>query len=454
MLEYNKISVVVILTRRPVIQDARIAGPVFAPIAGMHDGTRRHAWVVVSWMPLPTPSKRMIAEQSMTLDPFAIRKRATMIRLFSPLFITLLLASAFADDSARSRDSETPENPLRWWKGNLHTHSLWSDGDQFPEMIGDWYRQHGYNFLALTDHNVLSEGVRWMSMKTVVKRSDEGILQRYRDRFGDAWVETRGDPDGDDFEVRLKPLNEFRCLLEERGKFILIQAEEISDRSEGKPVHINATNIAGVIPPAGGATVREAMQNNLRAILEHEKTHGQEVLPHLNHPNFGYAITADDLAAVVSERFYEVYNGHPGVNQLGDDEHPSVEQIWDLANAIRRTSLNVPPLMGVATDDSHEYHGKPGSRPGRGWVMVRSRFLTPEHLIRAMKRGDFYASSGVTLRDFQFDKRRGHTRWKSSRVVTKATKPNSWQRWPRAPPISSELEFEWPPLKVFLRPTR
>ncbi len=127
------------------------------------------------------------------------------------------------------------------------------------------------------------------------------------------------------------------------------------------------------------------------------------MLPHLNHPNFGYAITAEDLAAVVSEQFYEVYNGHPGVNQLGDDDHPSVERIWDIVNAIRRTTLSVPPLMGIATDDSHEYHGKPGSRPGRGWVMVRSAYLTPEHLIRAMKRGDFYASSGVTLRDVAYD---------------------------------------------------
>jgi hypothetical protein len=269
-------------------------------------------------------------------------------------------------------------------------------------MIADWYRQRGYHFLALTDHNVLSQGIRWMPLDKIVSRSDEGILERYLARFGDAWVETREQP-GSGLEVRLKPLSEYRHLMEERGRFILIPAEEISDRAEGKPVHINATNIADVIPPAGGATIREAMQNNLRAILEHEKQHGREVLPHLNHPNFGYAITAEDLAAVVSERFYEVYNGHPGVNHLGDDQHPSVERIWDLANAIRRTSLDVPPLMGVATDDSHEYHGKPGSRPGRGWVMVRSRFLTPEHLIRAMKRGDFYASSGVTLRDVHFD---------------------------------------------------
>jgi hypothetical protein len=315
----------------------------------------------------------------------------------------LLFVLFFAPLSALAEDSNSSDPPVRWWKGNLHTHSLWSDGDQFPEMIGDWYREHDYNFLALTDHNILSDGIRWMSMKTVVQRSDEGILQRYRDRFGDSWVETRGDPEGDDYEVRLKPLNEFRNLLEEREKFIMIPAEEISDRSEGKPVHINATNVAEVIPPAGGATVREAMQNNLRAILAHEKQHGREVLPHINHPNFGYAITAEDLAAVVSEQFYEVYNGHPGVNHLGDDSHPSVERIWDVANAIRRTTLNVPPLMGLATDDSHEYHGKPGSRTGRGWVMVRSRYLTPEHLIRAMERGDFYASSGVTLRDVTFD---------------------------------------------------
>lgn len=327
-----------------------------------------------------------------------------MRRRLISLMLLLPLSALTNDLLVHAEDPGSGDPPARWWKGNLHTHSLWSDGDHFPEMIGDWYREHGYNFLALTDHNVLSDGIRWMSVKAVVQRSDDGVLDRYRKRFGDAWVETRGDPEGDDYEVRLKPLHEFRYLLEEREKFIMIPAEEISDRAEGKPVHINATNIAEVIPPAGGATIREAMQNNLRAILEHEKQHGREVFPHLNHPNFGYAIKAEDLAAVVSEQFYEVYNGHPGVNQLGDDEHPSVERFWDLVNAIRRTTLNVPPLMGIATDDSHEHHGKPGSRPGRGWVMVRSRYLTPEHLIRAMEQGDFYASSGVTLSDVQFDK--------------------------------------------------
>ena len=58
----------------------------------------------------------------------------------------------------------------RWYKGNLHTHSLWSDGDDFPEMIADWYKSEGYDFLALSDHNVLSDHERWMPLREVRKR--------------------------------------------------------------------------------------------------------------------------------------------------------------------------------------------------------------------------------------------------------------------------------------------
>ena len=56
-------------------------------------------------------------------------------------------------------------------------------------------------------------------------------------------------------------------------------------------------------------------------------------------------------------------------------------------------------LHGVATDDAHDYHTlAPGQRnPGRGWIMVRSSTLAPDSLMRAMERGDFYASTGVTL---------------------------------------------------------
>ena len=42
--------------------------------------------------------------------------------------------------------------PGRFFKGNLHTHSMRSDGALEPEAVIAAYREHGYDFLALTDH--------------------------------------------------------------------------------------------------------------------------------------------------------------------------------------------------------------------------------------------------------------------------------------------------------------
>lgn len=328
-----------------------------------------------------------------------IREGIEIVKCQSVAIMTCLLLLASHAGFAQ----EHQDYPLRWWKGNLHTHTLWSDGDDFPEMAAVWYRDHGYHFLALTDHNVLSQGMRWMSVKKIAERGGEGALAEYLARFGSRWVQTRGTEGGDDYEVRLKPFDEYRYLLERHDQFILIPAEEISDRAEGKPVHMNATNLGEVVSPVGGQTVSEAIANNLRAVQEQSERLGREILVHLNHPNFGWAITPKDIAMVTEEQFFEVYNGHPGVNHLGDANRPSVEKFWDLANVIRLGMLKGEPLQGIATDDTHDYHGEPGSHPGRGWVMVRSAFLTPEHLIAALRRGDFYASSGVSLRDTSYD---------------------------------------------------
>ena len=314
-----------------------------------------------------------------------------------------------------SDDAIPNDPPARWWKGNIHTHSFWSDGNDFPEMISEWYRTHHYNFLAISDHNVLAQGQRWMKKSLVIERGGDAALSKYLDRFGPAWVEMRpalseGDasqdtqpkPDEPELEIRLKPFNEYRSLLEERGRFILLQGEEISASVDDKPIHLNATNIHNTVLPINDTSVVATIESNLRAVEVQARELGREILVHLNHPNFGYAITAEELAQVVSERFFEVYNGHKGVNQKGDPTHPAVESMWDVANTLRLAQYDVAPLMGVATDDSHHYHGGPNS-PGRGWIMVRAHHLSPESLIRAMKRGDFYASTGVTLTEVDFD---------------------------------------------------
>lgn len=44
-----------------------------------------------------------------------------------------------------------------WLKGNLHSHTTRSDGQAEPQELVDWYRKNGYDFLAITDHDVITE---------------------------------------------------------------------------------------------------------------------------------------------------------------------------------------------------------------------------------------------------------------------------------------------------------
>jgi hypothetical protein len=304
----------------------------------------------------------------------------------------------------------------RWWKGNLHTHTLWSDGDDFPEMVAEWYRTNGYHFLALSDHNVLSQTERWISLSSVAEKSKgepwrgksftpRDAYASYLERFGPHWVETRNHPTNGQPQVRLKPFDEYRATVEEAGRFLMIQAEEITQNAtNGRAIHMGAINIHEWIASQKAGTVPEVMNQVLQAVQDSAAKIGREVLVHVNHPNYKWGVTAEDLASVVREDFFEVWNGVDGDNDPGDAFHPSTDEIWDIANTLRIVAFQASPLYGLATDDSHNYLGnKIRSLPGQAWIMVRSRFLTPEHIIRAIRAGDFYASTGVALDEVQWD---------------------------------------------------
>jgi hypothetical protein len=104
-------------------------------------------------------------------------------------------------------------------------------------------------------------------------------------------------------------------------------------------------------------------------------------------------------------KFFEVFNGHPGVRNYGDPEHSSTERVWDITLALRLGKHKLPIVYGLATDDSHGYHeyGVGKVNPGRGWVMVKGPFLTAESVVKGLDAGDFYASTGVALNEVTRD---------------------------------------------------
>jgi hypothetical protein len=316
----------------------------------------------------------------------------------------VLLAVVAVHRADKPADATVPavgDGTPRYWKGNLHTHSLWSDGNDFPEMIADWYKRHGYQFLALTEHNVLADGEKWVDAAANAGRKE--AVAKYAARFGAGWVERRA-ADGKE-QVRLKPQAEYRSLLDEAGKFLMIPAEEITHQYAKAPVHINAINVRDKVTPIDGGSVAETIRVNLGAAADQRKRTGWRSVAFLNHPNFRWGVRGEDMVAADALRFFEVFNGHPGVNNYGDDTHASCERLWDVVNAVRVGKLGLPPVLGLGTDDAHDYlaWGAGKTNPGRGWVMARAPHLTAEAIVAALEAGDFYASSGVTLDDVRVE---------------------------------------------------
>jgi hypothetical protein len=324
--------------------------------------------------------------------------RSGLAALVALAVCSLLLCIDFSERPRAAAPARlASDEKLHWYRGNLHTHSLWSDGDDYLETIGLWYKEHGYDFLCFTDHNVLpvSNG-NWINLD----RNGSGLkaLRKLKSRFQQDWVETRT-IDGK-LQVRLKTLAEVRPRLEEPGRFVLLQGEEISDWFGLAPIHLNASNVQQLVPPMHGGSVAETIQNDVNAVIAQRERTGKPILVHLNHPNFEYAVTAEDMMRVVGDNFFEVYNGHPSVHNSGNPLHASTERIWDILLAHRIADFGLPVLYGLANDDGHRYHHIPsrGSEPGRGWIMVLSPELSAEALLAAIESGRFYASSGVRLK--------------------------------------------------------
>ena len=312
-----------------------------------------------------------------------------------------LLGALLACQSAHG-SADVPQTGARWWKGNTHTHSLWSDGDDFPEMIADWYKRNGYQFVSLTDHNTVATEERWWPVPAT------GILReaydKYRARFGASVDQRRV---ADTLSVRLRRPNEYAPQLDEPGKFLIVRGEEITQYLERRGAHMNALNLVDAIPAQPGATLVEMLRHDLEAVRAQEQRTGREINAVFNHPNFLWSQTAEDLLELPALRFFEVYNGHPLVNILGDSVHASNERIWDIV-LTRRFATGGGPLYGLATDDSHDYHrfGTDQRNTGRGWIVVRATRLDADSLMVAMQRGDFYASTGVELTDIRHERGR------------------------------------------------
>ena len=248
----------------------------------------------------------------------------------------------------------------QWFRGNTHAHTSNSDGDSPPDTVARWYRDAGYHFLVVTDHERIT---------------DPG------------------------------PLN---ATLAAPGKFLVIAGEEVTQLvadsthpDRRRQAHVNALGLTRPVTRLGERGIAHGislMDAYARNIAEIRAAGG---IPQVNHPNFRWSVRLEDLTSLPDSTLFEIWNAHTGVNNLGgvDDAGraaPSAEALWD--SLLTRGKV----VFAVADDDSHSFRASDAdsyalTRPGRAWIMVRADTLTEPAILGAIRRGDFYASTGVTL---------------------------------------------------------
>jgi hypothetical protein len=314
-----------------------------------------------------------------------------------------------------------------WKKGALHAHSLWSDGRNLPEMVIKTYRDRGFDFVCLSDHNIFQKRE---NMYLPLAR-DEGPWPPMATRSELARLEEAlpGSAVTEKIAVRrfvkLKTYEELRREFEVPGKFLVVPGEEITlildsypcsnDRSRGD-YHINTFNLPCDLPILHGENALEAVTLNLRSYEKAAAEYPHPSFAMLNHP-FGRYWDIDPRILVERDEFrhFEICN-----NGCDADAPPvelfSVEQFWDFVLA-HRLVQGKPLLYATATDDLHfcdpeRIDGFCGCE--LGWIMVNvPGEFTADAIVEAMDKGDYYPTTGVLLDEIDFDRATGTLRVKA-----------------------------------------
>lgn len=228
------------------------------------------------------------------------------------------------------------DKPGRFYRGNLHTHSTRSDGRLSPELVCQFYRDMGYDFIALTDHFL--ESFHFPITDTQAQRTDT-----------------------------------FTTLL---GAEL-----HAGQTSIGEMWHILAVGLPPDFAPPTPAETGPALAQRAMA---------SGAFVACAHPAW-YALSEQDVLDLGAVHAIETING------ISDDHNDRIDSWYMLDVLLARGHR----YYGLATDDAHfqERH----SDRIRGWVWVKSEALTPEAILEALKRGEYYSSTGPQIHDLTLD---------------------------------------------------
>ena len=238
-----------------------------------------------------------------------------------------------------------------WYKGNLHCHTTDSDGDCTPEEVVKRYKEQGYSFLAITDHNVYSD---------------------YREKFGtDHFLVLPG------IEVAATFVDEnkiFRATHHMNG----ILGSEDMQRAAKEPLCTHGEQI-GPFRYRGSWDSRQALEEMARLLKQ------RGMFTTYNHPVWS-RVEQDSFIHNPYIDILEIYNH--GTQQESETGFDTLH--WDtmLRNGRR--------MLADASDDSHNMDWDCFG----GYIMVEAEKLTHDNIASSIMNGCSYSTQGPKIMEW------------------------------------------------------
>lgn len=242
-----------------------------------------------------------------------------------------------------------------WYKGNLHCHSTNSDGLLKPDEVAALYKEHGYHFLAISDHDLYSD---------------------YRNELG-----------SDTFLI-----------------LPALEASAVLYEDESKTERLRIHHIHGILGT-------EEMQKNAEHNLFH---HLEYYPPRLFYGNWDGAAVAQELQDDLKKHGCITTYNHPVWSRVREDEFIDIEgctamEIFNYGT-VNESATGVDSLhwdvmlrkgkkiFAVASDDNHN-DGIVEDSFG-GYIVVKAEKLNHESIVQAIVDGNYYSSSGPEIFDW------------------------------------------------------
>ncbi len=342
---------------------------------------------------------------------------------FFLFFIPFLFGLFFASVVSLKKNSQT------WFRGTFHIHTLWSDGYAFPETAIQYYKNAGYHFVCITDHNIFQDETLRFSPGDVSSQYLEKIYQLFENQtsfwrllgsdsllvqdtiklFGPDILQSR--QVGNRTFYRLKTFAELEKMFNDPGKFVLLPGFELSTGTpDGHMCHLNLINVHDDFSFLTDETIEQIILNNFEKAVSQYKNNKEPYLFVINHPIWRfYDISPLDILAYPQLRFFELNNNGLFLFSRIDVPyyyHPDAwtpEKFWDIVNTFRAVN-NQPLLIAIGSDDRHSYakeHLNTVLGP-HAWSYVLAKDLSTKEIIKAVSRGDIYCSNGLEFKSIFF----------------------------------------------------